>query len=802
MTEKTQGTLHPAPHPRRFTPMRNVIFLLFLLSANCFLQADDFILLPSQAGLSQLRGDDTPEAVPLKSIGDRLRVAFPWHNAVLGFAFSQVTSFDRIELYLTRLHRDWPDVDAEMEKIEAYASDDNIHFRPIRDFQLSHRRYSENQVETDRITLDGKFRGKYIKLFAPREKTYYVYGLEDLNAGGVQALIRKRLIVNSFAVPLHVGDQLKTTLQTRKTDTDDRNQVAIVLKPENLLLWKKSVAELAENENLTLDLNDISCGVKQLQVIYQEEDREIFLKTPVSFLKVANTDTNPAPENVSGFQAIAKKLGDETVTFWQSQNADATLQYSIKQSGWHAVYAAFAGYSDEFRIHGKNMKMALWHADEGSPNLAGETLVCIEPFAANETITVQALKTGAQFLGLRLQALNDDEIRLVTAPAQIKPAFILHDDGHSSFFFGKHNSAESLQATIQGHARAGVYAYDWCVGATTAVNYPSKLASPFPLNETYSMEGEKLSAELVHAFLKRGEDPIDILRKSAQENKVRFSITMRAAAFYDLKTTGKVLNGQFFRDNLDKRIFWLNRTWDKLSYSYPEFREFMVKMFAEMAGYKPEALVMEFLRHPPFFGYDPPLVEEYVRRHGSCKPENYLDQNWQAIQCEIMTALLTEIRQAIDTVSPDIELEINFDAENYYSQGLDVEEWLRRGLISTISPGLYGIGLNKYFDPHPFVEMAQKSPRPCKVIPRIEMSIQGEDPSPESEAGLKTIHYQYVSENMLAALLFDFSQKGAEHLRLFNGGSPESNRKLSDRAWLARWNHFERPTLDVRRILK
>lgn len=26
--------------------------------------------------------------------------------------------------------------------------------------------------------------------------------------------------------------------------------------------------------------------------------------------------------------------------------------------------------------------------------------------------------------------------------------------------------------------------------------------------------------------------------------------------------------------------------------------------------------------------------------------------------------------------------------------------------------------------------------------------------------------------------------------------------RLSDRSWLARWNYFEHPTLDVRRILK
>ena len=216
--------------------MRTMIFLLLLLSAVCFLQAEEFIRLPVQAGLSPLNGNDLPESVPLKSIGDRLRVAFPWQKSVLGFAFSEVTSFDRIELHLTRLHQDWPDVDAGVEKIEIYASDDNIHFRPIRDFQFSHRRYRENEVETDRITLDGRFRGKYIKLYAPREKAYYVYGLEDLNGGGVQALVRKRLLVDSFAVPLHAGEQLKVTLNTRKTSTDNGNQVAIVLKPENRLL--------------------------------------------------------------------------------------------------------------------------------------------------------------------------------------------------------------------------------------------------------------------------------------------------------------------------------------------------------------------------------------------------------------------------------------------------------------------------------------------------------------------------------------------------------------------------------------
>ena len=236
----------------------------------------------------------------------------------------------------------------------------------------------------------------------------------------------------------------------------------------------------------------------------------------------------------------------------------------------------------------------------------------------------------------------------------------------------------------------------------------------------------------------------------------------------------------------------------KPSYAYPEVRKFYLDMVREIAAYKPDAIVIEFLRHPPFFMYDPPLVKEYTRRYGQCTPKNYLDENWQKMIREIMTHHLKDARKAIDEISPGTALEINFDDQDYMKHGIDLPAILKAGLVDVISPGIYHIGTAKTFPLAPFVAMIKESPRKVLLFPRVEGTIYGKDPTPEEEKGLVKIQRRSLSIPMFKGIFLDFLAQGADGIRPFNSGGVDLAKALSDRTALQRFAIFEMPLLDIR----
>jgi hypothetical protein len=258
------------------------------------------------------------------------------------------------------------------------------------------------------------------------------------------------------------------------------------------------------------------------------------------------------------------------------------------------------------------------------------------------------------------------------------------------------------------------------------------------------------------------------------------------------------LNGRFYDENPEIRMRDINgKVSIQLSYAYPKMRKFIVDMVKEVVEYKPDGIMLEFMRHPPFFGYDQPLIELYAKRYGSCTPKDFGSDNWKKLQNELMTSMMKEIRQAIDAKSPKIQLHVSFDFEDYKKDGIDVAAWTREGLVDALCPGRYVMSDKKLFDLAPFAAMAKNSPRKCVLIPRVEASIVGKDTTRAEELGQETVLRINLAPNQYRQIMSEFIKMGAVALRPLNGGGDrETCLALADRKGLALWYEFKYPVCD------
>lgn len=81
----------------------------------------------------------------------------------------------------------------------------------------------------------------------------------------------------------------------------------------------------------------------------------------------------------------------------------------------------------------------------------------------------------------------------------------------------------------------------------------------------------------------------------------------------------------------------------------------------------------------------------------------------------------------------------------------------------------------------------------CKLLARLEHTVQGHDPTPESERGEVTFKSEYMTLNRYRARALEVYEEGADGIYLFNAGIVALIDPLSDVNGLKAWRAFEAP---------
>ncbi|MBR2357472.1 MAG: hypothetical protein IKA65_05570, partial [Lentisphaeria bacterium] len=655
-----------------------------------------------------------------------------------------------------------------------------------------------------RVIWSGKFYGKYFRIDPVLLKgNLYVTGTESIKSN-IKFIPAQQAVLKKFFLPLSATGTVKAIINIANI-SKTAGKAVLRLQGSEKILWQKDFSELADGQDniVEFQLPAGSSGTQTVVLTLREANIDTALAYSGEFIAQPGAVVLQAVSGADKFTPKTFPAGGEIITLYSAAAPNAALQYTVPAAGKFALIATLRG-EGSFRLNApgteKNVALSVWHPFDKRPDLTGEEFCMAGEFKAGDKITFTALQAGATVGNIKLLPVSDADLALYNAPDEIKPAVILHSDGYSDFY-ARAVTKEHLAERIQFYPQNRVFCYDFCVG-TTAVNYPSKVATIIgqQRNIKFWRNGDRLAAERIKALHDSGINPLTYQREVTRKLNLPYSITLRANPFYEKKSDS--LNSQFFLDNPQ----FFQRYPDggikrQPSYAYREVRDFYLGLVKEIADVKPDYLCIEFLRHPPFFGYDKPLIDEYIKRHGKFSPQDFGNEKYQKIMQDIMFDYLKEVRSAIDAVDPAIKLAINFDHAAYLQHGLDVEKIMQAGLVDMISPGIYNIGYDKYFDLKPFMAMAKKSPRKVAVFPRVECTITGSDPTPEEEKGLVKIRRKSMSHNMLFGIFARFASDGADGMRPFNGGGQGFAKAAANRSEVLRFARFVMPYLDIRHIV-
>jgi hypothetical protein len=215
----------------------------------------------------------------------------------------------------------------------------------------------------------------------------------------------------------------------------------------------------------------------------------------------------------------------------------------------------------------------------------------------------------------------------------------------------------------------------------------------------------------------------------------------------------------------------------KLSYAYPEVRKFKLDILREVAARDIAGINLDFLRHPPFCGYDEPILktfqEQYHTDPRGVPPD---DPRWHPLRAQIMTTFVRGVRKLLDEEGQRkhrrLGLSARVDWKQYQAWGCDIAGGLQEGLFDYLVVAQHTLG-GYEFDLTPFVQMARGTG--CAVLFGEEGITSGHDRTPAEDkliaagkmkpppSGTLTLEqYQARAARWYAA--------GADGVHLFNEG--------------------------------
>jgi len=244
--------------------------------------------------------------------------------------------------------------------------------------------------------------------------------------------------------------------------------------------------------------------------------------------------------------------------------------------------------------------------------------------------------------------------------------------------------------------------------------------------EDFPRPGDYYMAESMRILRSRGINPLKTAMDQAHEIGLEFHVSQRSEMFEMAPPYEEVFSTDFRRDHPEWGLRDLDGTMvTGMSYAFPEVRRYLVGLLEQATSLGADGAVIIYPRSAPFTLYEEPFVEAFEKRHG-VDPRKLEEEDDRVVdqRTEIMTQFMRELRAAMDRVGEKLERRlavsaISFaDASENRLAGLDLEGWIKEGLLDHLSPYPYGRAKTERKIETDFFRRITKGTA-CKLYPNV-----------------------------------------------------------------------------------
>lgn len=406
-----------------------------------------------------------------------------------------------------------------------------------------------------------------------------------------------------------------------------------------------------------------------------------------------------------------------------------TLPLNVK--GWYAVYVGLGGMGRFVRSQESHVRVKLTNDTAYQHRIYGGATDDIEEvFFKTADLTGQNLHIAdmrmeammdlrpAQFprhtvvMYVKLVPLTEKEVTWIKADRAQKQTkkLIATLDGFSWIGRNYPTTKEEFFEDFEHFRDSDFGTISWQIIGGDLVNYKSKLGTvPGSLVDDYPRTGDGYVTDSIKRFNAKGTDLTKLAVEASHSMDKKIMIGFRTQAWQTPPGFEDYFTSEFYR----KHPEW--RTYDKdgtpvmrMSYAVPQVREHILGIFREVLVYQPDGIEIIYFRGLPLMLWEEAFSNRFKEKYGTdAKQVDENDPRFYELRCEIMTTFMRDVRKMMDEVQKEqgrkkrYELSatvLHTEADNR-RQGLDVEQWIKEGLIDTIGifPAAYHTSAyNKY----------------------------------------------------------------------------------------------------------
>ncbi len=319
---------------------------------------------------------------------------------------------------------------------------------------------------------------------------------------------------------------------------------------------------------------------------------------------------------------------------------------------------------------------------------------------------------GVWIAYIRLVPLSSSEVEAIQRDRSSRETQTLfaHNDASSDHYTFRPTTADEIRRRVEPYRDTDFSRLYWegCQG--DRCNYFTKIGlmpSDDKVEDAYRV-GDRLAAESWRILQSENIDPFRVALEHAHEMGLEFHGALRATGFHFPAPEDEWnIDGIYDRFPNWRGTDRAGLSTPRLSYAFPEFRSYVISLLKEIAAYPIDGVCMLYNRRPPFIEYEAPVVEGYMAQFGH--DPRTLDERypqWLEWRSTFMTQFMREVRAAMDAVGKvrgmAKRLEISAvvmgnQAENDY-YGLDLQSWVREGIVDTLIPYTSVTNLNSAGD--------------------------------------------------------------------------------------------------------